>query len=202
MDFLNTIFTFPTVVFTTLLLIVMVFWLIALLGFADIDMLEGDVELDVDGGGDSFLQMGFGGVPLTISISFVVLISWVASFYAHQLFAYALGDGVMFYLLGAAMMLGCFVLSIPLTAILIKPLRRFFDSKEAASKNDFIGLECVIATSKVTSQFGQAKVQFQGTEQLIEVRADEEGLFALGDTGFLIEHDANKNSYLVVEKPW
>ncbi|MDK1288420.1 DUF1449 domain-containing protein [Pseudoalteromonas umbrosa] len=201
MDFLNTIFTFPTVVFTTLLLIVIVFWLIALLGFADIDMLEGDVELEADGGG-SFFQMGFGGVPLTISISLVVLISWVTSFYAHKLFAYALGDGVMFYLLGSAMMLGCFVASIPLTALLIKPLRRFFDSKETASKNDFIGLECVIATSKVNSQFGQAKVQFQGTEQLIEVRADEEGLFALGDVALLIEHYPNKNSYLVVEKPW
>ncbi|AOT11133.1 hypothetical protein [Pseudoalteromonas luteoviolacea] len=202
MDFLNTIFTFPTVVFTTLLLIVIIFWLIALLGFADIDMLEGDVELEVEGGSDSFLQMGFGGVPLTISISLVVLISWVASFYAHQLFAYALGDGVMFYLLGSLMMLGCFVASIPLTALLVKPLRRFFDSKEAASKNDFIGLECVIATSKVNSQFGQAKVQFQGTEQLIEVRADEEGLFGLGDVALLIEHDIHKNSYLVVEKPW
>ncbi|KID56203.1 ubiquinone biosynthesis protein UbiH [Pseudoalteromonas luteoviolacea] len=202
MDFLNTIFTFPTVVFTTLLLIVIVFWLIALLGFADIDMLEGDVELDVEGGGDSFFQMGFGGVPLTISISLVVLISWVASFYAHQLFAYALGDGVMFYLLGGAMMLACLVASIPLTALLVKPLRRFFDSKETASKNDFIGLECVIATSKVTDQFGQAKVQFQGTEQLIEVRSDEEGVFALGDVALLIEHDTNRNSYLVVEKPW
>ncbi|ESP91141.1 MULTISPECIES: hypothetical protein [Pseudoalteromonas] len=202
MDFLNTIFTFPTVVFTTLLLIVIGFWLIALLGFADIDMLEGDVEIEADGGGDSIMQMGFGGVPLTISISLVVLLSWIASFYAHQLFAYALGDGVMFYLLGGAMMLGCFVVSIPLTAMLVRPLRRFFDSKETASKNDFIGLECVIATSKVNTQFGQAKVQFQGTEQLIEVRSEDEGMFSLGDTGLLIEHDVAKNSYLIVEKPW
>ncbi|KZN37950.1 hypothetical protein N480_14495 [Pseudoalteromonas luteoviolacea S2607] len=201
MDFLNTVFTFPTVVFTTLLLIVIGFWVIALLGFADIDMLEGDVELEADAG-ESIFQMGFGGVPLTISISLSVLISWVISFYSHQLFEYVLGEGVVFYLLGAAVMFGCFVLSIPFTALMVKPLRRFFDSKETASKNEFIGLECVIATGKVTNSFGQAKVQFQGTEQLIEVRCEEENEFKLGDTGLLIEHDETRNSYVVVVKPW
>ncbi|KZN41604.1 DUF1449 family protein [Pseudoalteromonas luteoviolacea] len=201
MDFLNTIFTFPTVVFTTLLLIVIGFWVITLLGFADIDMLEGDVELEADAG-ESILQMGFGGVPLTISISLSVLISWVISFYAHQLFEYVLGEGVVFYLLGAAVTFGCFVISIPLTALLVRPLRRFFDSKETASKNEFIGLECVIATGKVTNSFGQAKVQFQGTEQLIEVRSEEGNEFKLGDTGLLIEHDEIRNSYVVVVKPW
>ncbi|KZN33676.1 hypothetical protein N474_19545 [Pseudoalteromonas luteoviolacea CPMOR-2] len=201
MDFLNTIFTFPTVVFTTLLLVVIGFWFIALLGFADIDMFEGDVEIEADGS-DSLFQMGFGGVPLTISISLVILISWVISFYSHQLFEYVLGEGVVFYLLGAAVMFGCFVLSIPLTAILVKPLRRFFESKETASKNEFIGLECVIATSRVTGNFGQAKVQFQGTEQLIEVRCEEENEFKIGDSGLLIEHDELRNSYVVVVKPW
>ncbi|MCF2858337.1 DUF1449 family protein [Pseudoalteromonas sp. SMS1] len=201
MDFLNTIFTFPTVVFTTLLLIVIGFWCIALLGFADIDMFEGDVEIEADGA-DSLFQMGFGGVPLTISISLVILISWVISFYSHQLFEYVLGEGVVFYLLGAAVMFGCFVISIPLTAMLVKPLRRFFDSKETASKSEFIGLECVIATSKVTANFGQAKVQFQGTEQLIEVRCEEENEFSIGDAGLLIEHDELRNSYVVVVKPW
>ncbi|TQF67772.1 OB-fold-containig protein [Pseudoalteromonas luteoviolacea] len=201
MDFLNTIFTFPTVVFTTLLLVVIGFWFIVLLGFADIDMFEGDVEIEADGS-DSLFQMGFGGVPLTISISLVILISWVISFYSHQLFEYVLGEGVVFYLLGAAVMFGCFVLSIPLTAILVKPLRRFFESKETASKNEFIGLECVIATSRVTGNFGQAKVQFQGTEQLIEVRCEEENEFKIGDSGLLIEHDELRNSYVVVVKPW
>ncbi|NOU49639.1 hypothetical protein HG263_03660 [Pseudoalteromonas sp. JBTF-M23] len=46
MDYINTAFTFPTVVLSVLLIIVLFFWLITLFGFADIDLLDGDVELE------------------------------------------------------------------------------------------------------------------------------------------------------------
>ena len=200
MEFFNIALTFPTAIFSTLLLIVIGFWLIALLGFADIDMLEGDVDVHV--GESDTGSLGFGGVPLTVSLSLAIVISWFCSFYAHKFFAYLLGDGVMFYVLGIAMMLGCFFVSLLVTAILVKPLRKFFQSKEAASKSDFIGLECVIATGKVTTSFGQGKVQINGTEQLIEIRCDEDKAFSLGDIAVLIEHNDVANTYTVVEKPW
>lgn len=206
MDFLNLAFTFPTVLYTTLLLVVILFWVITLLGFADIDMFEADVELEAetnDGAGQSqLLQMGFGGLPITVSLTLVIMLSWLASIYIHQFFAYLLGDGVTFYLVGMAMLIVSFIVGVPLAALFSQPLHRFFESKEILNKNDMIGLECVIATSKVTDSFGQAKVQLQGTEQLIEVRTDSNEPFSLGDTAVLIEHISQKRSFIIAKQPW
>ncbi|TMP38404.1 OB-fold-containig protein [Pseudoalteromonas rubra] len=204
MDFLNTAFTFPTVVYSTLLLIVLLFWLISLAGFADPDMLDGDADIEVEGGADggSLWQMGFGGVPLTVSISLIVALSWVVSFYAQKLFAYLLGDGVMFYLTGGAFMLGSLFVALPLAAAAVRPLRGVFDSQQTSSKDALVGLECVIATGKVTATFGQARVSHEGSEQLVEVRCDEENTFTQGDKALLIEHNTTTHSYTIVTNPW
>ncbi|WP_440055311.1 DUF1449 domain-containing protein [Pseudoalteromonas sp. T1lg65] len=203
MEFINTIFTFPTVVFSTLLLVVLLFWIIALLGFADIESFDTDVDTDISSaGGSSAWQVAFGGVPISISVSFIILLAWTASIYIHQFFAYLLGNGVMFYLMGSVFIVASLVAALPLTALLIRPLRRFFNNQEATSKSSLVGLECVIATSKITANFGQARVFINGTEQLVEVRNDEDNEFTLGDTALLIEFDSQQHCYTVVAKPW
>ena len=53
---------FPAVLFSFLLIVVIGYWLLALLGAVDVD--------DFDGG-DGLLA-GFGGVPLSISLSLLI----------------------------------------------------------------------------------------------------------------------------------
>ncbi|NSY34160.1 DUF1449 domain-containing protein [Pseudoalteromonas sp. JC28] len=203
MEFLNTAFTFPTVIFSTLLLIVLLFWLIALLGFADIDILEGDVDIEAEGASSgSFWEVAFGGVPVSISLSLIIALGWIISIYVQQFFAYLLGNGIFYYLMGTVFMLASLIAALPLTAVIVRPLRRFFESQETTSKQALVGLECVIATSRVSNTFGQARVYIQGTDQLIEVRSDEDNTFTLGDSALLIEHDTLTHSYTIVAKPW
>ncbi|WP_254911162.1 hypothetical protein [Pseudoalteromonas sp. A601] len=89
MDFLNLAFTFPTAIFTALLLVVILFWLITLVGFAYIGMFESDLDIDADAAQSpsisSWFNMGFGG-PITVSLSLIVLTSWLISIYAHKSF--------------------------------------------------------------------------------------------------------------------
>lgn len=201
MEFLNTAFTFPTAVFSTLLLIVILFWAITLLGFADIDMFEGDIDVDVEGDSSSF-KFGFSEVPITVSLSIVIMISWLVCIYAHQFFSYLLGDGIIFYLMGLAMVIASFIAALPLTAAILHPLKRFFNSKNTVTKNDLLGLECVIATSYVNEKFGQARVMYEGAEQLIEVRHENENELKAGDIVVLLEHLEGKHCYTVAAKPW
>jgi hypothetical protein len=176
MEFLNLALTFPTVIFSALLLVVMLFWLITLIGFADIDMFESDLEIEADAsqssGLSSWFSMGFGGIPITVSISLVVMSSWLISIYAHKFFAYLLGDGMWFYIFGVLMLGVCLLIAMPIAAIISLPLQRFFSCAQTSQSSDLLGLECVVVTGKVTNTFGQARVKFQGTEQLLEVRAE------------------------------
>lgn len=207
MDFLNTAFSFPSSIYTLLMVIVILFWAITLFGFADIDMFEGDVDLEVETDADvssdsGWFQAAFGGVPLTISLSIVIMLSWMFSIYCQMFFSYLLGDGILFYVFGVLMLLASFIAAVPLTVFFLKPLKRFFKSHNTATRDDLLGLECVIATGKVTHTFGQARVFHNGAEHLIEVRSEEENQFKSGDQAVLIEHRASQHSYIIADKPW
>jgi hypothetical protein len=181
------------------------FWTLTLIGFADLDMFEGDIELDTDAdlANDSGLfQAAFGGVPLTISLSIVIMLSWVFNIYCQMFLGHLLGDGALFYFFGTLMLLASFVAAVPLTILFLKPLKRFFKSQNASSRNDLLGLECTIATGKVTHSFGQARVFHNGAEHLIEVRCEQDNQFKSGDQAVLIEHQTTQHSYTIVAKPW
>jgi hypothetical protein len=205
MNFLNTALSFPSIIYTVLMVIVMLFWTLTLIGFADLDMFEGDIELDTDAdlANDSGLfQAAFGGVPLTISLSIVIMLSWVFNIYCQMFLGHLLGDGALFYFFGTLMLLASFVAAVPLTILFLKPLKRFFKSQNASSRNDLLGLECTIATGKVTHSFGQARVFHNGAEHLIEVRCEQDNQFKSGDQAVLIEHQTTQHSYTIVAKPW
>lgn len=207
MEFLNTALTFPTVIFSVLLIIVILFWLVTVIGLADIDMFEADVELETEANtahaSGLFNRLGLSEVPLTVSFSIIVMCAWLLSIYSQAWLLNAFKSHDFYYVFGAVASLVCLLIALPLNAFITKPLRRFFTSKQAANKQDFIGLECVIATSKVTQEFGQARVTFKGTEQLIEIRIqDNSHQFNLGDTALLIEHLIDSRSYVIAPKPW
>ena len=121
MDFLNLALTFPTIIFTALLLVVILFWVITLLGFADIDMFESDLDIEPSSSNSnsahSASNFGFGSIPITVSISLVVMLSWLISIYAHKFFAYLLGDGVLFYVFGLAMLVVSAIIALPIAVI-------------------------------------------------------------------------------------
>lgn len=204
MEFLNLALTFPSVIFSALLLVVVLFWIVTLIGFADIDMFESDIEADTssDSGLSSWLNMGFGGIPVTVSISLVIMTSWLISIYAHKLFAHLLGHGILFYIFGSLMLFASVLIALPIAALISKPLQRFFKSVETSKSADLLGLECIIVTGKVTSSFGQARVRFQGTEQLIQVRSNDNEQFTAGDTAVLLEHLKDQHCYIITNKPW
>lgn len=206
MDFFNLAFTFPTAIFTALLLVVILFWLITLVGFADIDMFESDLDIDADAAQSSsissWFNMGFGGVPITVSLSLIVMTSWLISIYAHKFFSLLLGDGILFYIFGILMVVASVLVAMPIAAIISKPLQRFFTSAETSKSSDLLGLECTVVTGKVTSTFGQARVQIQGTELLIQVRSNDNEPFSSGDTAVLLEHLKDQHCYTIARKPW
>ena len=89
--FYQNISSFPTVIFTFVLAICVLYWLFAVFGAVDIDVLDID-GLDADGdlGNEEtsanalaavMLKFGLSGVPVTIMVSFLSLFGWLASYY-------------------------------------------------------------------------------------------------------------------------
>lgn len=198
---------FPTVMFTVLLSIIVIYWLISTLGLIDLDI-SGNTDLDIDADAtisvNSFtgvlLTFGLTGIPVTLIISIVVLVCWLISFYAQLYLLSWLPSGWLYYLVGTFCSLVIFFISLPLTALLIKPLKGMFASVETANSNTLIGKDATIATNTVSDEFGQARLFNEGAELLLDVRCLAEHSLKKGDRVLLIEYLQEKNTYTVA--PW
>ena len=184
---------FPTVVFTIGLGIALVYWLFVLLGALDIDVLGGaDVDAgDAAGDADGLLaKLGLGAVPVTITVSLILLVGWVGSLL------------VMHYVsntswVGAIVLPGMLIVGMLVTNVLVRPLAPVFRLREGKSNRDYVGHTCTISTGHVDNGFGQATVEDGGTVLIIPVRCDRTGKLSRGDKALIIDFDETRQAYLV-----
>lgn len=201
---------FPTVIFSVVLGIIVVYWIIGLLGLVDLDFsgdFEADLDIDTDIDGDInaslgslsglLLTFGLTGIPFTLVISIISLICWLISFYLHYYLFTLLPSGWLYYLAGFAATVIIFFISLPITAIIIRPLKGMFKSAETATSHHLVGKEAIIATSTVSDTFGQARVFNDGAEILLDVRCDQALELKAGAKVLLIEYSTEKHIFWV-----
>lgn len=201
---------FPTVVYSTLLGIVVVYWIVGMLGLIDLDF-SGDVDLDIGADSDVefsaggltglFLTFGLTGVPFTLVISIVILICWLISFYLQFYLLTWLPGGWLYYFMGGVSNFIVFLISLPITAIVIRPLKGMFKSVETTSSHSLVGNDATIATGTVSETFGQARLFNNGAEILVDVRCDPEHTFKLGDKVLVIKYLQESHAYIVAPYP-
>jgi len=229
--------SFPSVVFTVLLGVVLVYWAFVMVGVLHIGegsegaldghidgatkgMLEGAVDhlggghADVGdiGGGDGDLDLDAddsGGalaaimsafylrsVPVIVVFSFVITFSWLVSVVGMQLLT-RLAPGLRGIPLSLAVLVGAFVLSLPLTSLAARPLARVFAPRHAPAKSDFIGRTCVVRTGSVTAKFGEATLNDGGAGLVLRVRVEGGKQLGRGEQALIVDYDAERETYLV-----
>ena len=135
--FYRNVSSFPTALFTILLGVCVLYWLCAVLGVVDIDILDVDVP-DGDFGDAAsdtsninalaglLLKLGLNGVPLTIIISIIAVIGWTLCYFVVHFLFQLVADGLFRYLFGLAVFIGTLYAATMMTAVLIRPLRPLF----------------------------------------------------------------------------
>ncbi|MBB1246055.1 DUF1449 family protein [Streptomyces durbertensis] len=195
--FLDACLAFPAVLFSFALLVVVAYWLIVLVGAAEVDALDGGEGVTSGGsqGGaaGAFAAFGLGGVPVTVVLSLLTLVAWFVSWCGVVLFENSL---VRVLLLPLAL-----VTAWAVTRVLVRPLRRLAPGEEGISRNDFVGRVCVVRTNRVDENFGQAEVTSDdGSSALVQVRADDSvppGSLTTGSTALIFDYDAEGEFFRV-----
>ena len=121
--FLTTSLEFPTLVYSVLLGVCVVSWLIAATGMAEIDGLDLAFDAEPDGIAGILGRLGLNGVPLMLVLTLVVFFAWVATYFVHLL-VLAHVPGPLRWLLGAGVALLALPPAILATAAALRPLRR------------------------------------------------------------------------------
>ncbi len=212
--FYQNIASFPTAIFTFLLGVVTLYWLVAVLGVVDIDILDFDIP-DADGGlgvnTDSdvstpdalagiMLKIGLHGVPVTIIVSFISLFGWLCCYYlAHFLLGY-FPEGILRYLTGIPIFFGSLFIAVMITAVIIKPLRPLFKKAQQHTKKLVLGQSAIVRTSKVDNDFGEATLDDGGAGLILKVRSSGDSVFKKGDKVVLLEYIKEINVYRVISE--
>ena len=208
--FHQTVTSFPTVIYTVLLIVCMLYWVIAVLGLVDLDVLDVDLDGDIDSADSESVQegiagllhrLGLNGVPLTIVLTFIAIIGWLLCYYASYFSANLLPDLMILKLVAG---LGIFIvgtyITILVTAQLIKPLRNMFRKLDYDETKHILGQVVVVRSAVVTRERGEAELNDGGAGLLLNVRATGKDEFRKGDEVVVVEYIEQQNLYRVVAK--
>lgn len=204
-EFVAVITAFPTVVFSIALVVASVFWLLALVGLVDIDMI--DLNFDIDAESDAsgvgaigglLLRFGLQGIPLTLVISAVILVSWLFCYFGTAYLLNFLPGSLLKALGGFALIFGCLAVSLPIVGMSLRPMRSIFTGETAARKDSMVGKSCTVRSLEVSETFGQGLLQETGSNMILDIRAESPNELKTGDRVALVSYDSNAGTYKVM----
>jgi hypothetical protein len=206
-SFYDAAIAFPTVVYTTLLGVVLVYWVLALIGIVDFDSGHLDVDTDLHADADAgdvgdlagyLVALGLNGVPFSVVVTLLVLFSWTMTCLAAMWLLPLVPTSPLRMLAGVATLPLAFAISLPLTARLIRPMRGLFVTHTAISNAALVGQTCRVLTSSVDEKFGRAEVATRGAGLNIRVWAETPNTLVKGSIARILEHDEAGERYLIV----
>lgn len=241
--------SFPSVVYTVLLGVVLLYWSFVMVGVvhigegsegaldghidgatkglmegavdhlggghADVGDLGGGADLGDAGGGDADLgdagdadDAGQGvlavvmsalhlrSAPATVIFSLIITFAWLVSVVSMQVVTRT-APALTGHLLSAVVLLGSFVVSLPLTSFAARPLAKVFAPKHAPAKADFIGRTCTVRTGSVNAKFGEATLPDGGAGLVLRIRVEDGKQLGRGEQALIVDYDAEHETYLV-----
>lgn len=203
--FLDAATSFPSVIYTVLLGVVLIYWLMSLIGIVDIDsgpLIEAELhtDADVDEIGDlaSYLVgLGLNGVPFSVVLSLLVLVSWTVTCLAAMWLLPLVPTSLLRLAAGLAVMIVAMAVAIPITARLIRPLRGLFVTHTAISNAVLVGQACKVLTATVDEKFGRAEVTTRGAPLNIRVWAETPNTLSKGSPARILDYDETAARYLI-----
>ncbi len=146
--FLQNALAFPTLIFSFLLSLMMVYWFFAALGAVEVDVLdiEGDSALEGDGLqaeglAGLLLKLGLGGVPITIVLTLLAMFSWVISYLIESLLLSYLPLGWLRYPLGLVVAVGV-VRGCPSGGCVVQTLAQTIPKVRGTGLSVIFGADC------------------------------------------------------------
>lgn len=196
--FLAITFSFPTVIFTVLLAVAVIYWLISLLGLVDLDGAEADMDIDssADVGG-LMVTLGLQGVPLPLVLTLLFLSSWLLTYFADLAFGSVFGGGWGHVVFGLLVMPVALFVGLLITSVLVRPLRPLFRrAYKRPIQKQVLGTACVVLAFNESSGKGRAEAHRDGAHLILQIRSDAS--LVRRDRVVLVEYLSDQQAYWVI----
>ncbi len=206
--FLTIATSFPTAIYSVLMIVVVAHWLFAALGMLEIDAVDGLLPDQFGGDGTDgaepsgiagmLMKFGLHGVPVMVVVSIIAIVGWTFTYFLdlHVLSRLSLGAFGVLADIGA--LIGGVLLSIPVARIALAPVRRLMRHHEPVTQRPLLGRYAQVRSPEITQHHGTAWVEDGGAGLILQVRCETPGLFVRGDRVVLIEYIDEQNAYRVI----
>jgi hypothetical protein len=155
-----------------------------------------DHDADADGSG-LFASLGFAGIPVTISFSFVIFAAWILSIATRPTAYNLLGSVVPGALIGGGLFVLCSVLGTLAASLAVRPLRPIFIAKQAPGRDSLMGRVCTINSGSVTGAHGHATLADGSAGLILNVFCARENQLKRGDQALILGYDPARDVYEV-----
>ena len=133
-------------------------------------------------------------IPLTISLSLLTLVAWVNAYLGSRFLTTPFFHNTLGFLLidGLAVIFALFIMG-----QILKPFDGKLKTHQPKKLTHYLGASCTILSSKVDSQYGEAKVPNPyGAPLIVQVRCAQSNSLQKGDEALII---STKAKVLIVE---
>ena len=176
--FLAAALSLPTVVFTVLLGLFLLYALLTIAGALDVEWLDGALDID-DTAWDA-------GVPLAVVGGVSTVFAWLTSFAAMKFLPETalVQTGVGFGAAAIGALLG---------GSACRPFRKFFTVTEGPRRSAIVGKICTIRSLQVNDGAGTAEIG----DFVAEVRCFRDNALTIGSKAIVYDYDSEQGTYHV-----
>lgn len=211
-EFYTTALTFPTLLYSILLAVCVVYWLLAATGLVDNDTIHGLLHhhdgLDGihthhhDAATDSvgmIARLGLSGVPFMLILSVLVFFGWLITYFAQLLVLQYLPDSLR-VLAGIGVLVAALLPGMVLTSLLLRPVAKLIMKLRPPVPPSILGKAGNVISPKVTDSEGRAEFDDGGAGLILQVRAPPGTTFNRGDRVVLLSFDEQSHAYAVMSE--
>jgi membrane protein implicated in regulation of membrane protease activity len=202
-SFVYLLTSYPGVLPSVVIGVLLVFWLLTIVGLLDLDSfgpdwLGGSEDADVSGLPEMLLALGLDRLPFSIVISGVAFYWWLLTMLATALLLPIVP--LPLWLGGTLVLAAALIAAVLLASVSLRPLKPLFVVNENVTRESAIGRRCRILTLSVEDNFGQAEVEMGGGTRLtLQVYAAQPNGLARDSQAVVLEFDSRRKRYLVSE---
>ncbi len=153
---------FPSLLFTTALVVVVIFWLLVAVGVTDSGIFDADVDVDA---------WGMGGVPVAVPCSVMTVFAWCVSLAATVLLDPVAAPGVGRVVLRVTVLAAALLVAWSMTRLFVRLWLRLRPEEPGPSGMRSIGLPFTRRRGQSGAASGQAEAAAQdGSTAVIRIR--------------------------------
>ncbi|WP_447928354.1 hypothetical protein [Vreelandella sp. EE27] len=188
---------FPTIVFTFVLGLLALYWLLVLVRIAPLELFEHDSLRD-DHMASTLVSLGFTGVPATLALTILMLLAGGMTLTLELLVLRWLELGMLRVPLGVVIVWGSLAIASPLAAAICQGLARGLNRFAPFKRRSLLGVTVEVTTLE-GAELAQAVVAHR-PRCGVKLHCKEDDAFNVGERRVLVKYLEDEGAYRSVEE--